>query len=309
MGKDSDLDLDLSFHSVRKPLQHMIPLQNLFRSRILGALPSARYSSSHNPQILHPQHFPQDSHLFRQSPETVDKFFSQKLQKINVQDDLFSKDSRINPQWFTKDVYGTPISKHDPRYDESGKPNAQAPENPSSFIWELADGFQMIVVATGFPAHLKAKGRVFKKSVTVVAGNGNGIGGYAHVNGSGSLQHLLYAAFRKAKRRAVPIPRYDQRTIFHNKMIKYVSTKLYMWSRPKGAGVVAPNYLKATCALLGIQDITIKIHGSRNENNVLHAFFKGLLETSSFDDIARSTGKNIIHTEKTLRRGRLAMYY
>lgn len=63
-----------------------------------------------------------------------------------------------------------------------------------------------------------------------------------------------------------------------------------MWPRSYGFGVRANDVLFEVCSRIGIQDISIKVIGSRNRFNMIKAFFAALESTKSALEIAEEKG-------------------
>ncbi len=61
----------------------------------------------------------------------------------------------------------------------------------------------------------------------------------------------------------------------------------------EGTGVIASGTVRGILEAAGIQNIRTKIMRSRNPHNVVKATLAGLLEMRSFDEIAKTRGKQV----------------
>lgn len=63
-----------------------------------------------------------------------------------------------------------------------------------------------------------------------------------------------------------------------------------MWPRSRGFGLHCNDLLFQVCELVGVQDISIKVIGSRSKFNTVHAFFEALENTKSALEAAEEKG-------------------
>ncbi|RKP38380.1 ribosomal protein S5 domain 2-type protein [Dimargaris cristalligena] len=119
------------------------------------------------------------------------------------------------------------------------------------------------------------KGKMPSMYALVVVGNGEGAAGYGEAK-----SEEVADAVRKATVRAIKamefIPRYDNRTIFHDIKHKFKATHIDLFARPPGFGKRVNPYLYEICYCAGIEDIAGKVNGSRNPMNVIKGMFEAL---------------------------------
>jgi small subunit ribosomal protein S5 len=127
-------------------------------------------------------------------------------------------------------------------------------------------------------------------SAMVVVGDGQGLVGL----GTGKAADLM-ASVRKATLRAQNrlqfIPRFNESTIPHPVATKFGKCKLRMWPQTSGAGITAHPTMMAVAKLAGIQDLGIKLYGSRNIRNAVKGFFKAALDLQPVEQQAQQRGR------------------
>ena len=144
-------------------------------------------------------------------------------------------------------------------------------------------------------------GRKFSFSAIVVAGDRNGRVGY----GLGKASEVIDAkskASKEAKKNMIKIPLREARTLHHDIVGKFGSSKVVMRAAPSGTGIIAGGAIRPFFDVLGIKDVVAKSIGSNNPHNVIKATFEGLcrIETPKF--LADKRGKKI--SEITSLRGK-----
>lgn len=128
-------------------------------------------------------------------------------------------------------------------------------------------------------------GRFRRHSCLVVTGNGNGMVGFAMGKSTDPR-----SAIRKAKNRAaqslINIQLCDNRTVFHDFFTQFGDTKIYVSKKPPGYGIKTHRVIKTICELAGIKDLHAKIEGATGVGHIVKAFFLGLLQQKTFDQLA-----------------------
>ena len=156
------------------------------------------------------------------------------------------------------------------------------PELPNGTV---RTDFSSVVIEMKRVANQTRAGKKRTVSCLVVIGNGNGVAGFAVGRGEEML-----TAIRKAKNRAVNslqfIPRYDNRTIYHNVKVKYCRTNIHMERKVPGSGLRCQRVVRAICDLVGIKDMRAKIIGSTNPLNIVRATMKGLTKQETHQSLA-----------------------
>lgn len=123
-------------------------------------------------------------------------------------------------------------------------------------------------------------GRYRRISVVTVTGNKNGLAGFALGKAVDSR-----AALRRAKNRAgqklMYIERYNNHTVYHDFFTQFCNTRIFVEKRPEGHGLICHRAIKTICEMIGIKDLYAKVEGSTNLQNIVKAFFLGLLKQVS----------------------------
>ncbi|KAJ1916328.1 28S ribosomal protein S5, mitochondrial [Tieghemiomyces parasiticus] len=141
--------------------------------------------------------------------------------------------------------------------------------------------------------NMTRKGKQQSMYALVVVGTGEGVAGYGEAKGD-----EVADAVRKATARAIRslrfIPRYDNRTVYHDLQHKFKATHISLFARPPGFGKRVNPYLYEICQVAGIQDLAGKVRGSRNPMNVIKAMFEALGTQRTPEDIAVARGKKLV---------------
>lgn len=123
-------------------------------------------------------------------------------------------------------------------------------------------------------------GRRFSFSAIVVIGNKAGLLGY----GIGKAIEIMDAkkkAISKAKKVIYRIPLRENRTIYHEVIGSFSSSKVIIKPALPGKGIIAGGSIRSLFDVLGIKDIIVKSLGSCNPHNIIKAAINGLLKTET----------------------------
>ncbi|CAL1543876.1 unnamed protein product [Lymnaea stagnalis] len=169
-------------------------------------------------------------------------------------------------------------------------------------------GFDSKVLEYKMVAHMTGNlGRKATISALVVTGNGAGLAGYAVAKAPTGK-----AALRKAKNKAAQRLQYFERyndhtgkfkvlmtlkfsTVFHNFAVTEGKTTLFVQKKSKGHGVISHRVIKTMCEIIGIKDLYVKTEGrTGNIQNVTKAFFRGLMEQETHQQLADRMGLNVV---------------
>ncbi|XP_014259235.1 28S ribosomal protein S5, mitochondrial [Cimex lectularius] len=140
-------------------------------------------------------------------------------------------------------------------------------------------------------------GRKRQMSVFVVTGNGNGLAGF----GLGKAlegKTALANAKNRAGQRLMYIERFNDRTVFHNFHAQFGQTQVFVKHVPEGYGLVCHRAIRNICEVVGIKDIYAKLEGSHNLQHIVKAFFLGLLQQKSHQELADETGYHVVEFRK-----------
>ncbi|XP_023935973.1 28S ribosomal protein S5, mitochondrial [Bicyclus anynana] len=136
-------------------------------------------------------------------------------------------------------------------------------------------------------------GRTRNYQAMVVTGNGQGLAGF----GIGKAKEAP-AALRKAKNRAgkklMNFEIYDGHTIFHDFFTAFGKTKLYVQKKNKGYGLSCHRAIKEICQAIGIKDLRAKLEGSNNLQHIVKAFFIGLLQQRTHQQLAEEKKLHLV---------------
>jgi small subunit ribosomal protein S5 len=119
------------------------------------------------------------------------------------------------------------------------------------------------------------KGKIHRRGVLVVVGNGNGLVGYGeakHDDGTRATNR----AFVMAVRNMDYVDRFEGRTIWTEMSSKLGATRIILRPRPVGFGLHCNPNIHQVLKAAGIKDISAKVWGSRNPLNVIKLLFRML---------------------------------
>lgn len=145
-------------------------------------------------------------------------------------------------------------------------------------------GFRMKVVHINRTCKGTRSGGLFRFSALVVVGNGEGVLGWGYGK-SLEVANAVQKAQQSAYRNLYPIPRHNGHTITETVTATFGKTKVIMYPKSSGRGIVANPMLASICQLAGIYDIGIKVHGSRNPQNTIKCLFAAYDKLQSEEDI------------------------
>jgi small subunit ribosomal protein S5 len=148
------------------------------------------------------------------------------------------------------------------------------------------------LVYVGRTAKVVKGGRRFRFSVVVVSGDQKGRVGI----GTGKATEVIDArekASSSAKKGLMKIPLREGRTIHHDAIGVYGSSRVIMRSAPVGTGIIAGGPVRAVCEALGIKDVVAKSIGSSNPHNIIKAAFDALNKTKSPRFVAEKRGMKV----------------
>ncbi|KAI5633051.1 mitochondrial ribosomal protein S5 [Phthorimaea operculella] len=136
-------------------------------------------------------------------------------------------------------------------------------------------------------------GRTRNFQAMVVTGNGQGLAGF----GLGTAKEAP-AALRKAKNRAgqklMHFDIYNGHTIFHDFYTAFGKTKIFVAKKNEGYGLVCHRAIREICQAIGIKDIYAKLEGSNNLQHIVKAFFIGLLQQRTHQQLAEEKQLHLV---------------
>ena len=119
------------------------------------------------------------------------------------------------------------------------------------------------------------KGKIHRRGVLVVVGNGDGLVGYGeakHDDGTRATNR----AFAMAVRNMDYVDRFEGRTIWTEMSSKLGATRIILRPRPVGFGLHCNPNIHQVLKAAGIKDVSAKVWGSRNPLNVIKLLFRML---------------------------------
>ncbi|XP_030382449.1 28S ribosomal protein S5, mitochondrial [Scaptodrosophila lebanonensis] len=169
---------------------------------------------------------------------------------------------------------------------------------PPDTVGEEYDFFDTRVLENKIVFIMKGNmGRKRRYSVLSITGNGNGLGGFATAKAP-----EVRTALRKSKNRAgqklMNINLCENRTIFHDFYTGFGKTKIFVCKKPDGYGLICHRAIQTICKVIGIKDLYAKIEGSTNLQHIVKAFFIGLLQQKSYQNISDVTNFHIVEYQK-----------
>jgi len=179
---------------------------------------------------------------------------------------------------------------------ERTKKTYGGPRIKQPFQEEIKDGQMSFRKVVNISRHTKvtAQGRVFSASATVVLGNNKGCGGIGYGRGKDAAEAISVATLL-AKRSIIILPRY-QFTIPRGFEFDYRGCKLVVHSRASGKGLRGTLMLRELATAFGIEDLTAKVHGSRNPKKIAATFLHGLVRFAMLSpaQLAKYTGRKYV---------------
>ncbi|CAH4038068.1 28S ribosomal protein S5, mitochondrial [Pieris brassicae] len=136
-------------------------------------------------------------------------------------------------------------------------------------------------------------GRTRNYQAMVVTGNGQGLAGF----GLGRAKEAT-AALRKAKNRAgkklMHFDIYNNHTVYHDFYTAFGKTKIFVQKQNEGYGLMVHRAIKEICQAIGIKDLRAKVEGSNNLQHLVKAFFIGLLQQRSHQQLAEEKKLHLV---------------
>ena len=161
-------------------------------------------------------------------------------------------------------------------------------ENQQQFLERVVSINRVVKVVKG--------GRRFSFSALVVVGDGQGKVGIGMGKAS-EVPESINKAARSAKRFLKTIPLKESRTLFHEVLGEFGSSRVVLKPASQGTGVIAGGPVRAVLECVGVKDILTKRVGSRNPHNVVKAALNGLDQLLK-TDLSKNTDVNTNKEDK-----------
>lgn len=135
-------------------------------------------------------------------------------------------------------------------------------------------------------------GRRFSFNALMVVGDKNGnVGvGFGKAN---EVPEAIRKGIEDAKKNMISVVLTKKRTIPHEVIGKYGSSKVWIKPASPGTGIIAGGPVRAVVEYAGIHDILSKTYGSRNPLNVVKAVINGLENIKDLQEESMKKGKKI----------------
>ena len=211
--------------------------------------------------------------------------FNQYLDEVKQMRDKFSSGRRRTKQ--------TPLE----RGWTGGSPKGKKFGAPISTNPELEfDNFESILVQYQMAMKMTGKfGRVRGIRLMMVTGNKNGTVGYTVTQEAfGRGMHVYQKAANRAGLRLFTVPRYENRTVYHDFFSNFGQTRVMVLQKPQGYGVKAHRVITSVCELVGIKDLAVKVEGRINYGHILKAFLLGLLRQRTHQELANEMRLHLV---------------
>lgn len=160
------------------------------------------------------------------------------------------------------------------------------------------EGFDTKVIELKTVFNMKGNlGRKRRLSSFVVTGNGKGLAGFASAKAVDS-KAVLRKARNRAGQKLMYIEVCEGHGIFHDFFCQFGKTKIFVYKKPEGFGLVCHRAIKTICETVGIKDLYAKCEGSPTVQHVVKAFFLGLLSQKPYQKIAEAKGLHLVEFRK-----------
>eukprot|EP00899_Mesostigma_viride_P006825 jgi/Mesvir1/16143/Mv08417-RA.1 len=130
----------------------------------------------------------------------------------------------------------------------------------------------------------------------VVVGNKAGLLGYS-TGKAKEPQAAIERAYLHAVNSVNFYNRFERHTLPRQVEASFVRTKVLLKPMPHGSGVRACRIIDDIMRLLGVEDLTTKVIGSKNPFNIVRATFKALDKAISIEDEAIARGVMLVPSE------------
>lgn len=160
-------------------------------------------------------------------------------------------------------------------------------------ISNVLKGFDTALLEVSRVAKVTRGGTTMNMRALIAIGNRAGTAGYGEGK-SDTIPHAIERACRDAKRNLLFVDRFQNRTISHGSVGKYVQSEVVIWPSPQGRGISSNNNFNAVFQLFGLKDIGAKLHGPRSLTNSVKALFNGLSKVRSGEEVASTRGLRFV---------------
>lgn len=87
-------------------------------------------------------------------------------------------------------------------------------------------------------------------------------------------------------------------TVHHDFFCQFGKTKIFVEKKPEGHGLKCHRAIRTICEVVGIKDMRAKIEGAICIQHIVKAFFIGLLQQKTHQQIAEEKGLHVVELRK-----------
>jgi small subunit ribosomal protein S5 len=158
---------------------------------------------------------------------------------------------------------------------------------------EDKDVFNEKIIKLSRVAKVVKGGRRFSFSALVSVGDGNGkIGiGFGKAN---EVADAISKANQNAKKNMNTVYLTKKKTIAHEIIGKYKTSRVVIRPASAGTGVIAGGAVRSIMECAGVHDVLTKVLGSKNQLNVAKAALDGLKRIRNIKDVAKKRNKKMV---------------
>ncbi|HOV13277.1 MAG TPA: 30S ribosomal protein S5 [Spirochaetota bacterium] len=159
-------------------------------------------------------------------------------------------------------------------------------------VQQVQDAFEEKLIKVSRVAKVVKGGRRFSFSALVAVGDKNGkIGiGFGKAN---EVSDAITKAGNDAKKTIMKVNLTKKKTIPHEIIGQYKSSRVIMRPAAPGTGVIAGGAVRSVMEVIGVTDVLAKVLGSKNQLNVTKAAVNAMLSLKNIKDIAKRRGKKM----------------
>lgn len=163
-------------------------------------------------------------------------------------------------------------------------------QKPVSFQKE--ETFEDKVIHINRVAKVVKGGRRFSFTALVVTGDHQGRVGLGHGKAN-EVPEAIKKATKNARKNLISVPIAEGATIPHEVMGEFGAGRVLIKPAKEGTGVIASATVRGILEACGFKNVRTKTLRSRNPQNVTKAVLDGLQQLRSFEDIAKTRGKDL----------------
>lgn len=189
---------------------------------------------------------------------------------------------RNDPSLFTADVNdddGKAMAKREGSEEEEEFPEREDGEDEHAPLLPLSrpelEKLHRFPLISRRVTQQTGKGKIHRRGVLVVVGNGDGLVGYGEAKHDDGAR-ATGRAFAMAVRNMDYVDRFEGRTIWTEMSSKLGATRIILRPRPVGFGLHCNPNIHQVLKAAGIKDVSAKVWGSRNPLNVIKLLFRML---------------------------------